>query len=308
MTSQLWADNLRLPCLSPEESSVLISGLSPPRQSIPFQRKHLPSLKRNVWFALKRPADRARTGYLCIIPERKLCIYVSGDPPSKKFQVPRVAILRIRVDPQFFEAGKPTVMEATLSARDRKLRIEDVNQWKGRILDAESFTARWSLAKQWLDHYCISNPNHLGFEIELAPWVPLCGVRPEGVWEFQEDDARKRRLRWISREDTVVPVIADVVADVVTEVITIVPINKPVAIASKPASAGPDQWDLTTSDGESLGRALIRTIDISKTLRETKQTVRLEVMWNSVFNKWEAVNITVASASSSEIFAKYKIE
>ena len=299
--TQVWADNLRLPCLSPEDASTLLHNLSSPRQSIPFQRKHLPSLKRNVWFALKRPIDRARTGYLCIIPERKFCVYISGDPPSKKYRIPRVAVLQIRVDPQFFELGKPTVMEATLCTRERKLYIEDVNQWKGRILDTETFTARWLLAKQWIDHYCMSDLNTLGFEIELASWVPLNKVRPEGVWDFQEDDSRRQRLRWVSRD---IPVIEPTPVKPVKSV----EITKIVAIASKPASAGPDQWDLTSTDGESLGRALIRTMDVSMALREIKHTVRLEVQWNSVFKKWEALQITTLPASTGEIFIKHKVE
>ena len=300
MTSQVWADNLRLPCLLASEAASLLAGLTPPRQSIPFQSKHVPSLKRNVWFALKRPVDHSRTGYLCIMPEKKLCIFVSGDAPSKRYPHPRVAILKIRVDPQFFEAGCPTVMEATLSARERKLWIEDVGQWKGRILNTETFSARWSLAKQWLEHYCIADPGRLGgLEIELAPWVRMTDIRPEGAWDLQVDEPVKRRLRWVAG-------LSEVYEEepVKVQVQTLEPVQTghPVATASRLAS--PDQWDLT-ADGSPLGRALIRTLDMSTRLRAlTKPVCRVEVSWNSTFKKWEVLEITTKAATPLDYFTK----
>lgn len=295
--TQVWADNLRLPCLLASEAASLLAGLTPPRQSIPFQSKHVPSLKRNVWFALKRPVDHSRTGYLCII--EKKCVFVSGDAPSKRYPHPRVAILKIRVDPQFFEAGCPTVMEATLSARERKLWIEDVGQWKGRVMNTETFSARWSLAKQWLEHYCIADPNKIGgLEIELAPWVRMTDIRPEGAWDLQVDEPVKRRLRWVAGshdyeepEPVKVPV-----------KIQLVQTGHPVATATRLAS--PDQWDLTV-DGSPLGRALIRTLDMSTRLRAlTKPVCRVEVSWNSTFKKWEVLEITTKAASPLDYFTK----
>jgi len=297
--NQVWSDTLRLPCVANHESVKLIDGLSPPSNPIPFQSKHLPSLKRNVWFALKRPIDRSKTGVLCILPEKQLCIFVSGEQPSKKFPTPRVAIITIRVDPQFFEAGKPTVIEATLSGRDRKLWIEDVCQWKGRIMETETFGQRWSLAKQWLDNHCIFDADKLGFSIELAPWTRLMDMRPEGVWELMPDEARQRRLRWICKDKPEY--------DIPVPVVIAQKKGTPVAIATRCIS-GPDQWDLTTADGITLGRALIRSMQISTALRSSKNIVRIEVEWQPGFKKWEAKKITQDSPSQNDFFESHKIE
>jgi hypothetical protein len=297
--NQVWSDTLRLPCVVNHESVKLISGLSPPSLPIPFQSKHLPSLKRNVWFALKRPIDRSKTGVLCIIPEKQLCIFVSGEQPSKKYPTPRVAIINIRVDPQFYEAGKPTVIEATLSGRDRKLWIEDVCQWKGRILEAETFSQRWALAKQWLDHYCMFEADKLGFTIELAPWGRLVDMKSDGMWELMPDEARQRRLRWMSKEKCEpVPLVPTVITT---------PKGPAVAIATR-CTSGPDQWDLTSSDGVSLGRALIRSMQMSTALRSSKNVVRIEVDWQPGFKKWEAKKLTQDSASLNDFFESHKVE
>jgi hypothetical protein len=285
---------------------------------IPFQSKHVPSLKRNVWFALKRPVDKSRTGYLCIWPEKQSCVYISGDPPNKRYPVPRIAALNLRIDPQFYNAGF-TVFEATLISSDRTLHIEDVLLWKGRDLLAETFSARWLLAKQWIEHYCICEPGPL--TLDLAGWISLSNVKPGGSWEFIEDDVRKRRLLWITRmtEPDPVQTTPEQVQEVqavqavpeqvqtgkTVQTVKAVKTVKPslVAVATRPAAAGPDQWDLTTSDGTSLGRALVRTLQMSTALRGLKHpTTRLEVIWNSAFNKWEAVQITMAVACHSGQF------
>jgi hypothetical protein len=80
-----------------------------------------------------------------------------------------------------------------------------------------------------------------------------------------------------------------------------------VAIATR--SSGPDQWTLTSAEGVSLGRALIRTLAVSSALRSAKtDTVRLEVEWNGVFKKWEGRAIAAAgmAASHSSFFAGHE--
>lgn len=304
MNTQLWGDNLRLPCFSPADVASLLASIEqicPRSPPIPFQSKHLPALKRNVWFALKRPSERS--GTLCIWPQKQCCVYISGDYHKNG---PRVALLRLRIDPQFYDTGL-TIMTATLSASTRMLWIEDMLVWKGRRqLEDATFTARWLLAKQWLDHYCMCDSRLIGgLELEMAQWVPLADVKASGVWELQSDEARRRRLLWIASAKRDVPVVKE--AEVT---VSAVPAGNatPVAIATRLPAVGPDQWDLASTDGKSLGRALIRTIAISDMLRSAHATTRIEVKWNSVFGKWEVLNLTTRGASTSEYFALHQVE
>lgn len=304
---QVWADTLRLPCLDLQESITLLKDLSPPRIPIPFQSKHLQALKRNVWFALKRPQDRSKTGFLCIIPSLGATVFVSGEQPSKRFPERRVALINCKVDPQFVscDAG-PTVMEATLSARDRRLTIEDVCQWKGKIVNGEPFQNRFTLAKQWLEHYCIPGPE---LQMELAQWSPLTSVRPDGVWELM-DQAGRHRLRWTckSQDQTpetkiagIKPVISGLTAQTAQTALTAL-----TALATK--SIGPDQWDLSTSDGFSLGRGLIRSMGVSSMMRGNTQPCKVEVRWAGLFKKWEILNLSKESLNTRENFESQKVE
>ena len=53
-----------------------------------------------------------------------------------------MALLRLRIDPQFLAPGTgPTIFAATLSAAARGLWIEDVLQWNGRPVE-EPFSRR----------------------------------------------------------------------------------------------------------------------------------------------------------------------
>jgi hypothetical protein len=303
---QTWGDDLRLPCfISAAETAGLLVELEPlRRQSAPFQSKHIPSLKRNTWFALKRPADRTRTGLLCVWPDNQCCVYISGDQPTAKRPTPRVALLRLRVDPQFFAPGTGmTVFAASLSAAARRLWVEDTLVWKGRhVSNDETFATRFRMASQWLEHYCILDPRLVsGLDVEMAPWEPLDHVVPTGVWELQADEAGRRRLLWIANH-------AEAPFDATISHTPAAPAAVPkldggplIAIATR--EAGPDQWALTSADGVSLGKALIRTLAVSSALRSMKaQVTRLEVAWNSTFQKWEAREMSTGLASHSANF------
>jgi hypothetical protein len=323
LRQQNWGDDLRLPtAMETAEFADLFAAVDPIRKpSVPFQSKHLTALKRNTWYVLKRPADRSRSGLLCIWPARSACVYIGsgGGGPAAK---PRVAIMRLRIDPQFFGADTGlTVFAATLSAGARKLWIEDVLAWKGRNVWAEeTFSARWLLATQWLEHYCIAEPRLLGgLDVEVAPWAPLDSVTPEGVWELQGDqNGGQRRLLWIANHGpsdsaggsdsplkrSAAPKPAPEPAPAV---ITHVHDGGPLTAVATRDTTGPDQWALASSDGVSLGRALIRKLRISSELREIKgPSTRVHVVWVAQFNKWEIVGHSEAHASHSSFFEAAK--
>jgi hypothetical protein len=296
--NQNWGDNLRLPTFvnsGTGDVATLLKALDPVRRSpIPFQSKHLPALKRSLWYALQRPVDRARTGMLCLWPAHKCCVYVSGDAPTNKHPSPRVAVLRFRVDPQFYAHGVGlTVFTATLSAATRRIVVEDVLLWKGRpVALTDTFGGRWSLAAQWIEHFCIVD-GHLvdGLDLVLARWKALEAVKPEGVWVFQSDETDRRPLIWSAgNQQNEVPespgprVMAPHLD--VTEAGS--PVSSSTVTAIRETGTGPDQWRLVGADGADLGRALIRKLDVSSALRELDgERVDVEVVWNDGFGKWE---------------------
>jgi hypothetical protein len=208
----------------------------------------------------------------------------------------------LRVDSQFLATGVgPTIFQASLSAAARRLWIEDVIAWKGRNVWAEEpFSARWKLAAQWIEHYCILDTQLLGgLTIEMAAWNCLEAVRPEGAWELQSDQAGQRRLYWIAGRPEQTPP-APVAQSPPN--IPVLELTGPL-IATATRDSGPDQWQLTSVDGVKLGRALIRKLTASSALREVaNKSVAVEVEWNTTFGKWEVRSLSDGVASHSRFF------
>jgi hypothetical protein len=305
---QTWGDDLRLPCfINAAETTGLLTELEPLRRpSLPFQSKHLPALKRNTWFVLRRPHTKEYTGLVVIWPAMKCCVYISGEPLSQKRPYTRVALLRIRVDPQFLSEGAGlTVFSATLSSVTRRITIDDTLIWKGRhVIDDEIFSKRWGLAVQWIEHYCLLDPRLLGgIEIEMAKWSPLEKLKPEKSWELQPDEAGRKRYLWIAKYAETPSPPTDT-SDAPAAFAPTLDTGPLVAVATR--DVGPEQWILSAGDGTSLGRALIRTLAISAPLRSLKSsTTRVEVEWNPVFTKWEvkALSESLATVSGAKFAA-----
>ena len=334
---QNWGDDLRLPSFTPvaaPDTASLLQEITVHRKTTqPFQRRHLAALKRNQWFALRRPTCRSRTGLLVVWPAKSCCVYVAPEVAQQKptyahhKAAPRaptsgIALLRLRVDPQFFapDAGL-TVFAATLSASSRILWLEDVLLWKGRqVATLETFTARMRLIAQWLDHYCIVDSKLLGgLRLEVGRWQEIDAVKPEGVWEFMADAPASPRLLWVPRSSDRTPTLGPdttpsvaLTEELAVDRIQLVPALTTVAVSVHTGpliaigtreSGGPDLWNLTSAEGVSLGRALIRRMAVSTDLRTaTSKTQRVEVSWNPTFSKWEVVGLAEGPACHSSLF------
>jgi hypothetical protein len=172
--------------------------------------------------------------------------------------------------------------------------------WKGRnLLTDEVFSKRWGIAVQWIEHYCILDPRLLGgIDIEMAKWQPLNNLRPERVWELQSDEVGQRRYLWIARHAETVESEVSPTATASVPVLEVGPL-----IATATRGTGPEQWDLSSADGVALGRALVRTLTVSEVLRSSKSTMRVEVVWNEGFKKWEVLGKSDSLASHSTKFA-----
>lgn len=314
---QSWSSDLRLPCVIQPDPSLLtaVDAEFRRKQTVPFQSKHLPALKRNVWHVLKRPADRSRSGLLWVWPEQKCCVYISGEPLSLSRRgqtTPRVALIRLRIDPQFFADGVgPTVFSATLAAASRKLSVEDTLMWKGRSTETEPFSKRLLAARQWLEHYCMVDPRLLGgVDVELARWKSLDRLTPEGVWELQSDDSTvQQRLLWIANHtedlpfDSVEALESPISSPIAAPVLEGYVAGPLVAIATR--GTGPEQWMLASANGVSLGRALIQTLEVSAVLRassHSSKSQRVTVVWNADFQKWAVTSLSDEMASHSSAF------
>jgi hypothetical protein len=160
-----------------------------------------------------------------------------------------------------------------------------------------SFAERWLMVAQWHGHFCIADEGLLGgVKLVLAKWGSLANMRNEEgtAWYIQPDTAGARRLLHIIPTNKPIAAPKSSGPMFTTEVAhkkqTPPPHPSPstsrVAVAVR--GTGPDQWTLTSAEGISLGKALIRKLDVSAVVRETTSvSVRVEIIWNETFKKWE---------------------
>jgi hypothetical protein len=72
-----------------------------------------------------------------------------------------------------------------------------------------------------------------------------------------------------------------------------------IAVATREAG-GPELWSLTSAEGASLGRALIRKMAVSSALRAAPgKTIRVEVVWVPSFGKWEVTGLASAGITAT---------
>ena len=284
---------------------------STPSPVAPFQSTLLTALKRTTWFSHQRPPDQPRHSGLLIVSPVHGCLYVS-EPHTMATQMkgarsrpkgairgprgprgPRIAQIRIRLDPHHLTDG-PTIFIATLSPALRQLWIEDTVLWKGRRLTGEDcLRDRLVKAAQWLEHGCW--PEGTALELRVAPWTSLASIKPEGVWRLQEDVSTGplRRYYWSEPIPTPAPPVTPVVAQrqAETETPSVTPALAAHTVAIATRDTIPEQWFLTSSKGDNLGRAFIRTLAMSELMHPHKNPVRVRIIWNDMFNKWEIVGL-----------------
>jgi hypothetical protein len=275
----------------------------------PLQSSHLPSLKRYIWFVLKRPADNAKSG-LFIITDTG-CYFVSHQ--KHKASQYKIAHIKVRVDPQFCKEGV-TVFVASISTHLRQLWIEDTLVFKGRpVSKDETFSKRLARASQWLEYSCIIEQPIL-LELKMANWSPLSSIEPTGSWYIQSDAVGGKKFIWRAESHPSLPSLPSPVLNNHREALEKTkekePLESPakvlVALATKDKL--PEQWLLTTGKDESLGRALIRTLAISDLMRPHIHPTRVQVAWNSTFSKWEILGVTsLPLVQAVEQFDKQKL-
>jgi hypothetical protein len=311
------------------------------RFSVSLDSKKIGVLRSAYMTASKRPGP-ARSGYLCFYPPMKVAIFVEDAErrgPDQEPRPPRTAILRMRHSPLVYNSGG-AIFAATLAISDSTLWLEDVLMAEGRnIWNDHTFSKRWQKLKSWfVQDWSEDLTLQRGLSIKPRQIVALDAFKsePGDVWEFIPEDAQRRRFIWKDRRlNTVVlssypqkpqpkkeplhrgprPVVEEKPAVAAEPVkVGILDTYFPslpsandgslIAVAKKDLS-GPDVYALYSSDGKSLGIAVIRKMMISLEMRKHTADIRVRVVWNSSFDRWEIVDVNVsAAASASTAFKK----
>lgn len=297
------------------------------RFSTSLDSKKMGVLKSATMYASKRPGP-ARSGYLCFYPPMKVAIFVE-DSERRGGEVarpPRTAILRMRHSPLVYTGG--AIFAATLAISDSTLWLEDILVLEGKnIWTDHTFSKRWQKLKNWFTQDWSEDLNlQRGLSIRPRQLVALESFQsdPGDVWEFIPEDAARRRMIWKDRRinsvtlssypqkqqrpvfQKLAPVPVQKVPDSVNKVGVLdtyfpsLPTaggDESLTAVAKKDMSGPDVYSLVSADNKQLGIAVIRKMQISLEMRKYHESVRVRVIWNTSFDRWEIVDVNVSAAA-----------
>jgi len=231
-----------------------------------FTEQDLAILGKEKVVACIRPRG-VLSGFLAIVPKGEYAV----------FRSPKTDPIRIwmRLHPSL---QKGAIFLAYLV--NTTVILEDVLVWKNEPVWLHlPFEERWnSILKEFRDKFIQDPLLQGGVRIEFANYLPLSAVekpKPNFVIEFVRNMPKQKRILFL--QDSVQPTAA----------------KKPegITLVKKDVSAGPDVYTVFRS-GEKSGYALVKTLAISRALRNAKEEeIRVEVEWNKHFGKWEILQV-----------------
>ena len=210
------------------------------------------------------------SGFLVIVPNLGYAVFL---PPTASNVRP--SMIRMRCSPFLFEQG---AIFSAYMGKENTLRIEDIIVWKkANVWATMPFEERWNiLLKDILKSHFIQDPVLQKIQIELATYIPIQSLItcPDNtVIEFVPNEPKQKRFIYIVSKE--------------------VSCHQSV-IAKKDVNTGPDVFTLWRSE-EKLGYGLVRTLAMSKILRNSTQTeIPVKIEWNKPFGKWEIVEVLLS--------------
>ena len=245
-----------------------------------MKEEDLHSLQKGKYVASQRPRG-ILSGFLAILPNYGPSVYI---PPISGKVGPTRIRLRHRIE-------KGAIFSAYWLQGD--LILEDILVWNEEpIWSTKSFEERWKIMKTVVESYY--KPDIVQkFGIKLANYQSLAALtKPDEstVIEFVPNDPKQKRVIWTQERKNIQP-------QTRPQLQTQEPLkhvqkpSKTEFIAKKDTNAGPDVY-MIYRDTEKLGYALVKTLAISKALRNCSDNeIQVDAVWNPQFSKWEIKQI-----------------
>jgi len=276
-----------------------------------------PVLSQHPHYAWVRPAH-LRSQWLIIADGLPLLMM---DPKDHS----RLSSLRVPFDKARVQHIGPIVCEGAWDAQDHILWIWDVVVWeKAVIWETMKYSKRWDLVKTIVGEILDCGHPMSDAEVHVPVWESLQMVRsrkdldPAMSIEFQPEKAAQRRFVFIIRDEGVkfrptthherkmlaekpCAIVEDkeIHKEIHKEVHkedhkeTPKPKNKVIPVEKKgllKKEKLPDTYRILSESGEDLGLAAIRSLGMSKELRElfkTNESISVTIMWYEPFQKYE---------------------
>jgi hypothetical protein len=282
-----------------------------------------PTLQQHQYYAWNRPAH-LRSQWLVVADGMPLLMV---DPRDTS----RMSSMRIPFDGVQIQKQGPIVLEGAWDAQDHILWIWDVVVWERSVVwNTLSYSKRWELVKRVVGTILDCGHPMSDAEVKVPTWQSLASLRqikefdPATSVEFQPEKPGQRRILYIVQDQGVKfrpqthherKMVADKGCAIVEELKQVqvqsqepelvreqaskskqrVPSEeKKVRLAKDPHSKLPDTYRLTDSEGTDLGLAAVRSLGMSKELREVlahHESIVVTVRWYESFQKYEVRQI-----------------
>jgi hypothetical protein len=237
-----------------------------------FQPNDCVNMKKGKIVVSFRPRG-ILSGFLAVVPALRAAIYIP--PIAGKTQA---RLVRMRLSEEMLTDG--AILSCYWDGND--LVLEDMLAMGGQSLwQTQSFETRWNhhmrdFCKKWIqDTVC------QGCTIRLADYMSLEAMQKPNdreVLEFVFNAPNSKRLVWVTSTDN-------------AEEHTQMSKSLTKFIAKRESVIGPDIFTLWNENREKIGMALVRTLEISRTLRLKKgDEFEVETTWNKFFERHEILS------------------
>jgi hypothetical protein len=275
---------------------------------------HQSFLQQYVFYAWVRPAH-LRSQWLILDEEMPLLMLDQRD-------YSRLYSLRIPFDKKKIQKSGPVILEGAWDAQDHILYIWDVVVWEKEVIwSTKEYSKRWELLKMVVDSILDCGHPMSDAEVRLPVWESLQKlstrqeIDPSTVIDFQPEKAGQRKFILRFNDNNVYKPTTHHERKMIAEETK----PKPIPIPPQPKEESkptpkvqqqneivvahlakdticklPDTYRLTSLSGEDLGIAAIRSIDMSKRLRDaikTSPTLLVDIQWYQPFQKYQIKSI-----------------
>ena len=257
---------------------------------------------KNGSFYLTSYVGKAEPGFLVFLPNQYptfVRFHLSKREREQTKGQPLVYIMRMRTSNVVNEGS---VFISALDINSHLMILEDVYVWRNEnIFQKDPFSKRRLIMKEFVEKHWIPDSRLLGGIITeisqpkpLASFKTLVENKESHRVDFVPEMAGRRRFYMLVNETKGALSTSDgyygrVVKDV------LVPLVKDTTSIARAVKVPllPDVYELFDNENKSLGRAAIQQLELSKKLKEMKDTIWVTILYNDDFKRYEITGLKI---------------
>uniref|UniRef100_A0A6C0IFN5 mRNA capping enzyme adenylation domain-containing protein n=1 Tax=viral metagenome TaxID=1070528 RepID=A0A6C0IFN5_9ZZZZ len=256
---------------------------------------------KNGSFFLTNYIGKAEPGFLVFLPKQYptfVRFHLSKREREHTKGQPLVYIMRMRTSNVVNEGS---VFVAALDVNSHLMILEDVYIWRNQnIFQTDSFSKRRLIMKEFVEKHWIPDSRLLGGIVTevsqpkpLASFKTLIENKESHRVDFVPEMAGRRRFYMLVNETKGALSTSDgYYGRVVNPQPVVIPQPVVEARAVK-VPLLPDVYELFDNNNKSLGNAAIQQLELSKKLKEIKDTIWVTISYNEDFKRYEITGLKI---------------